>query len=51
MAQLSKVLKVVLIIIIDDFCIALFSGVPKLCALHAPTFSKFHKHNTYNYDN
>ena len=39
------------IIIIDNFCIALFSGVPKLAALiqHYPTFFKFHKHNTCNY--
>ena len=45
---------IIIIIIIDNFCIALFSGVPKLTALynqHSPTFSKFHKHNTYNYDN
>ena len=41
-----------IVIIIDNFCIALFSGTQTHCALqHSPTISKFHKHNTYNYDN
>ena len=63
----------IIIIIIDNFCIVLFSAVTKLTAFYnilqllysailwcnqthcslqySPTFSKFHKHNTYNYDN
>ena len=48
----GKEVLVFIIIIIDNFCIALFSCVQTHCALqHSPTFSKFHKHYTFNYDN
>ena len=42
-----------LIIIIDNFCLALFSGVPKLTALYniLQHFLSFTNNNTYNYDN
>ena len=42
----------IIIIIIDNFCIysAILWCTQTDCALHSPTFSKFHKHNTYNYD-
>ena len=47
------IIIIIITIIIDNFCVALFSGVHKThCALqHSATFSKFHKRNTYNYDN
>ena len=43
------------IIIVDNFCVALFSGVPKLTALynilqHFPSFTNI-IHVTYNCDN
>ena len=45
--------RVEIIIIIDNFCIALFSGVPKLTAFYniLQHFCKFHKDNTYKYEN
>ena len=41
------------IIIVDNFYIALFSLMytNSLRLQRSPTFSKFHKHNTFNYDN
>ena len=42
----------IIIIIIDNFCIAIFFGVLKLTALYniLHYFLSFYKHNTYNYD-
>ena len=51
---LGEMFPVIIIIIIDNFCIALFSGIPKLTALYnilQHFLVKFHKRNTYNYDN